>query len=428
MTGQHPPALPGDGQARAGTAGSGRGLGALARLIEDAHSTAPARFVSAVLAAADELGANTARVLLIDFAQVLLVPVGLTTEAEPPVPVTGSVPGRAFVTGAPVLVELADNAGLLVATPLLDGVERLGVLELTFDTGGVDEQLSVQCRRFADLVSQYLISQGRCTDELHIARARRPMSLAAQMQWQVLPPLTAHAPAVTVAGQVEPAYHVGGDAFDYAVNHDRAHVAVFDAMGHGVPASVTTALAVGAYRSCRRRRAGLVETVSHLDEVLAQEFPDDRYVTAALGELDLTSGVLHVTSAGHPAPLLLRGRHVLGPLPVTPTPPLGLGLGAPLSPTVTTAALQTGDRVLFVTDGIIDATDACGRRFGASRLADLVERAALDQLPLAELARSIARGVDAYQHGELADDASLLLVQFNGQPGKSPPAGTAPPP
>jgi hypothetical protein len=159
VTGQHSPAVVGDGQAGAGTAGSAGGLRALARLIEDAHATAPARFVSAVLAATGELGASAARVLLIDFAQVLLVPVGATCEAEEPVAVTGSVAGRAFVTGAPVLVEVTDSAAVLVAMPLLDGVERLGVLELTFGTGGVGEQLTAQCRRFADLVTQYLTSR-----------------------------------------------------------------------------------------------------------------------------------------------------------------------------------------------------------------------------------------------------------------------------
>lgn len=279
---------------RAPRRGQAGGLRALARLIEEAHSTAPARFVSAVVTAARDLGAGAARVLLVDFQQELLIPVGPTAEAGPPVPVTGSVAGRAFVTGAPVVVEAADGAAVIVATPLLDGVERLGVLELAFPTAvrcagagagaaGVDEwgvggQRLAECRRFADLVTQYLASRGRYTDELHIARARVSMSLAAQMQWQVLPPLTAHAPAVTVAGQVEPAYHVGGDAFDYAINREVAHVAVFDAMGHGVPASVTTALAVGAYRHCRRRQAGLVDTLAALDEALAQEFADDRYM------------------------------------------------------------------------------------------------------------------------------------------------------
>ncbi len=160
-----------------------------------------------------------------------------------------------------------------------------------------------------------------------------------------------------------------------------------------------------------RLRHGLVDTVSHLHEVLESEFADDRYVTAVLGELDLSSGVLHLVSAGHPAPLLLRARQVVGTLDIAPVTPLGMSLALPPGAArVREVVSSLGDRVLFVTDGIADAQDGSGRRFGEVRLVDLVERAALDETPLPELARGIARGVYAYQHGDLTDDASLLLV------------------
>ncbi len=385
----------------AGSDGPAAGeLVALEQLLERAHSSAPADLGAAVERAAAALGAPQVRLLLVDFQQELLTPLTAEGRAGEAVPVTGTLAGRAFTTGAPVALR-GDTGDAPVVTPLLDGIERLGVLELTVDDAS--KPAVAACRRFADLVTQFLSTKGRYTDEFHVARQREPMSLAAQM----LPPLTAHAPAVTVAGQVEPAYHVGGDAFDYAINREVAHLAVFDAMGHGVPASVTTALAMGAYCNCRRRGIGLVDTVSHLHEVLESEFADDRYVTAVLGELDLSSGVLHLVSAGHPAPLLLRARQVVGTLDIAPVTPLGMSLALPPGAArVREVVSSLGDRVLFVTDGIADAQDGSGRRFGEVRLVDLVERAALDETPLPEL----ARGVYAYQHGDLTDDASLLLV------------------
>lgn len=74
----------------------------------------------------------------------------------------------------------------------------------------------------------------------------------------------------------------------------------------------------------------------------------------------------------------------------------------------------------------MDAQAEDGRRFGDERLIELVERAALDQLPLAELARGIANGVTDYQDGKLSDDASLLLLEYNGRKGDGPAVGTAP--
>lgn len=308
------------------------GLLALAQLIEHAHSSSPVHLAGIAVEAAAALGADCVRVLLTDFGQELLLPLTATGGTGDPVSISGTLAGRAFTSGAPVAVENADGR-LLVATPLLDGIERLGVLELTLHAGptGAEgrEALLTGCRRFADLLCQVIASKSRYTDELHVARCTEPMGLAAQMQWQLLPPLTAHTPEVTLAGRVEPAYHVGGDAFDYAVNRELAHVGVFDAMGHGVPASVTTALAVGAYRNCRRRRAGLVETIAYLDQVIADEFTDDRFVTAALGELDPATGMLSLVLAGHPAPLLMRDRHVVGMIEAPSGLPLGMSIDRP---------------------------------------------------------------------------------------------------
>ena len=68
----------------------------------------------------------------------------------------------------------------------------------------------------------------------------------------------------TVAGLLEPAYEVGGDCFDYALNGDvMLDVAVFDAMGHGLPSSIISGLAVGAYRHARRTGVPLDRLFAH---------------------------------------------------------------------------------------------------------------------------------------------------------------------
>jgi len=89
------------------------------------------------------------------------------------------------------------------------------------------------------------------------------------MQWQVLPALTVTTPRVAIAGALEPAYDVGGDAFDYAINGDVAHVAIVDAMGHALEASQMSTVAIGAYRHSRRLRAGLEETHRAMDAVVS---------------------------------------------------------------------------------------------------------------------------------------------------------------
>ncbi len=398
-------------------------LRALGQLIEQAHAVAPAALMAAVRESARKLGATHVELLLADFAQQQLVALEERPGEPRRVPVEGTTAGQAFARCVPIMTAAAGGE-VVVTAPLLDGIERLGVLQLTFDTAPP----LASCRRFTDLVSQYVSSKGRITDEFHRLRSIEPMSLAAQMQWQMLPPIAGHAPEVTIAGQVEPAYDVGGDAFDYAVNWDCAQLAIFDAMGHGVSASVTTALAIGSYRSCRRRGDDLVSTLSGMDRAVAEEFVDERFVTALLAELDLATGRIRFLNAGHLQPLLLRERRIV-PLPDVPAGlPLGLGGLLPAAADrLVEHQLQPGDRVLLLTDGILDATDAAGQRFGERRLVELAEQGAQGGLPLAELARIIARGVYEFQDGELADDASLLILEYAA--GRATPApATAPHP
>ncbi len=83
------------------------------------------------------------------------------------------------------------------------------------------------------------------TDRFFQVRRQQPMTLSAEMQWQLMPPLMMDTPQVAIAGALEPAYHVAGDSFDYALNGDVLHLAMVDAMGHGLSAAVMATLAMG---------------------------------------------------------------------------------------------------------------------------------------------------------------------------------------
>jgi len=152
-----------------------------------------------------------------------------------PLPIDDSLAGRAFQTDS--AIERPQSDGVRVFIPLLDGTDRVGVLAFTLDT--VDAPDRRLCRRLAGLVADMLVTKSMYTDRFFQARRRQPLSLAAEMQWQLLPPLMMNTPQVAVAGALEPAYDVAGDSFDYALNDDILHVAMIDAMGHGLGAALT---------------------------------------------------------------------------------------------------------------------------------------------------------------------------------------------
>jgi serine phosphatase RsbU (regulator of sigma subunit) len=225
----------------------------------------------------------------------------------------------------------------------------------------------------------------------------------------MLPPLTYSGPGVSVAGVLEPAYEIAGDTFDYGVNGDDVHLAILDAMGHGLEASVMASLAVSSYRHSRRAGLDLDEMVGAMDAVITSQFPDDRFVTAQLAVLDTVTGRLRYVSAGHPAPMLVRNGRVIGDLDVDPAPPVGLGLR---SPNIMSASLEPGDRLLFLSDGAIEARSPDGELFGRDRLGGLLERAVASGLPSPEVMRRLMHALLDHQEGNLQDDATLVLLEW----------------
>jgi stage II sporulation SpoE-like protein len=384
------------------------GVELLGHLLEASHDLAPDEIVAAVARAGQALDADDVAIYLVDYEQTLLVPLPDGTDRTP-LTIDTTLAGRAF---AAIAVQEADTgSGRRLWLPLLDGAERLGVLGLTLPR--VDDALRVRCGWLATLVAELLMTKGQYTDSYFLTRRRQPMGLAAELQWQLLPPLTLVTPRVVIAALLEPAYEVAGDAFDYALNGDTAHLAVIDPVGHDLTASVLAAVTVGSYRHSRRAGLGLGDTYAAVDQAIATQFGGERFVTGQLAELDCVTGRLQWLNAGHPLPLLVRRAKVVDTLVCQPVPPLGLGLGLP---EIATAALEPADRVLFYTDGVTEGRNLDGEPFGEARLADLLVRETLAGQPAAETMRRLAHAILAHQGRRPRDDATIVFLEWPGPP------------
>jgi hypothetical protein len=257
----------------------------LGHLLEASHLLAPDEIVAAVARAGQALDAEDVAIYLADYEQTLLVPLADGTDRTP-LEIDATLAGRAF---AAIAVQEADTeSGRRLWLPLLDGAERLGVLGLTLPS--VDDPLRERCRWLATLTADLLLSKNQYTDTYAVGRRRQSMSLAAEMQWQLLPPLTFVTPRVVIAGLLEPAYEVAGDAFDYALNGDVAHLAVIDPVGHDLTASVLAAVTLGSYRHSRRAGLDLAATHAAMDQAIAAHFGGERFVTGQLAQLDCGTG------------------------------------------------------------------------------------------------------------------------------------------
>lgn len=358
----------------------------------------------ALAVACESLPAWDPAVYLADFSCQMLLPLTAGLAGED---VAATLAGRAFVTGQPVISRRDDAVRIWV--PVMEQTSRTGVLALTVPEAG--DELLARAKLLGVFAGLVIAMSARVSDVPHLRRCCDELSLPASMQWELLPPLSARIAGALVAGLLEPAYDVAGDAFDYATSDGDLHFAVMDGMGHGLSSTVLTGLAVGAYRHARRNGASVSGMHAAVNEALVSYYDDLSFATGVVARLSTESGRLEWTCAGHPRPLLLRGRKVVAELDVDSGLPFGLGGGVPEPGT---CDLEPGDGVLLYTDGITEARTPDGQEFGLERLTDLVEREAAGELGAEELLRRLVHAVLAHQGGDLRDDATLLLVQWSG--------------
>lgn len=387
----------------------------LGAALRSAQVADPASVPNLVTRVAAEIGATDVVVYLVDFAQTTLQPMP-DSRSHPQVAaredVAGSMAGRAFSTQQVTTAER--DGGFRVWAPIVEGSDRTGVLALTL--AEISEPTLGSCEELGLFTGHLIATQARSTDIYNLHRRRRALTLAAGMQWDLLPPLVLKTTRLVVAGLLEPAYEVGGDCFDYALNGDQFNIAVIDPVGHGVPSALMAALAVGSYRHDRREGQPLERIHTNLDAAMTGDFPDLAFATGQLAQIDIETGSMRWTNAGHPLPLLVRGGRVICELECQPTLPFGLGsiatnVGAPM---IAEEALEPGDSVVFYTDGVVEAHAPGGEQFGQERLADLVTQHTSDLLEPEEIVRRLVAAVLEHQNDTLADDATLVLFRWNG--------------
>ncbi|MER8155886.1 PP2C family protein-serine/threonine phosphatase [Streptomyces sp. NPDC094472] len=380
----------------------------LGMLLDRAHEMPPQLIAPLVAEEVSRIGGRNVSILLQDYDQLLLAPLpGLRLMVGEPERIDDTQAGRAFLSGMTVEQPQAD--GVRMFLPLLDGSDVVGVLAVTLST--VDDDDRRLLRRLAGLIADMLVTKNSYTDQFFRARRREPMTLAAEIQWSLLPPLTMVTPQVAVAGILEPAYDVAGDSFDYALNDDILHVAIIDAMGHGLDAAVLATVAIGAYRHARRADVDLADLYMFMDTAIDAQFGPDHFVTAQMMRLDIGTGHLQWVNAGHPAPLLIRDHRVVQALESPGTLPVGFG-GA--IPQINDQLLSRGDRILFFTDGLIEEHRAGEEQFGEERMLEFVDRAGCVGEGVQEMVRGLSHTLMRERGGVTTDDATLFMVEWSG--------------
>ncbi|MGW5877034.1 PP2C family protein-serine/threonine phosphatase [Nocardiopsis terrae] len=376
-------------------------------LVRSVHESGPIEVLEAAGRYGTAIGLSKITVHLVDLQQRLLVPL----TGGPILDVDSSVAGEAYRSDTLRLAEGgADELSLWL--PLKDGADRVGVLHIR--TPRIDEPILRRCHTLASLLALVVTSK-RAYSDTYVRRTRtRDVQLRTEMLRAFLPPRTLGARRGVSTAVLEPAYELGGDAFDHSITRDTLHAVILDAMGHDLASGLTASVAMAGARSARRNGADLAELTDNVEHALVTWLPE-RFCTAVFATLDLSTGVFSWVNCAHPAPLLIRDRRLVeGAMDRTPELPLGLdGVFTDVSPrTVHEFALEPGDQVLLYTDGVTDAHDSDGQMFGLERFTDFVIRAASADEPAPETLRRLIHAIHDHQRGSFTDDATIMLLEW----------------
>ncbi|MFD3726230.1 PP2C family protein-serine/threonine phosphatase [Streptomyces sp. NPDC058671] len=346
---------------------------------------------------------------LADYGLRSLQLVGRAPHAPRQVLIHDSPQGRAFGAQEPYVTQEADSVS--VHLPVTVRGDRMGVLTVGLPTGSDLVPLLPELRHLCEALGHEILVAERDTDLYVLARRATRMTLAAEMQWQLLPGLSCARPEFALGAHLEPAYAIFGDNYDWSASDDQLTLTVTNGMGEGIEAALLTNLAINALRNARRGGLGLADQAALADQAVYAQYRGSAYVSVLLMRFDLATGEVEAVDAGSPRLWRLRGRSVER---VSLEAQLPLGMFEESSYVPERFTVLPGDRLLFGSDGVYDAASPEGESYGERALARALTATRL--LPPTQVPGAVLRELATYHGGTpLEDDALVVCLDWHGR-------------
>ena len=254
------------------------------------------------------------------------------------------------------------------------------------------------------------------------AQRRHEMEMATNIQESAIPRVFPPFPDETrmdIVATMQAARDIGGDFYDfYFITSDRFMFMIADVSGKGVPAALYMMRAKTTIKGIAQTGLPLAEVAKRTNEALSRDNDANMFVTAWLGELNLTTGVVTFVNAGHNPPI--RTSSDSAPEFVRDRSGLMLGAMGGITYKSHELTLRPGEALYLYTDGITEQPDERGDLFGEERLRFSLESMLSNGVAAVEggsspLLRAVFHAVVAYGGlVEQADDCTQLIVRYNG--------------
>ncbi|MBZ6226613.1 PP2C family protein-serine/threonine phosphatase [Streptomyces olivaceus] len=384
-------------------------LTAVERALRAATPNALLDIVTAALM--EQYGAARVELRLADYGMRSLQAVETVPFSTEPVMIHDSPQGRAFGSQEPYVLPDPDGHAVTVHFPVTIRGDRMGVLSVTMPEDRHAQALIPEMQHICDVLGHEILVAERDTDLYLLARRAARLTLAAEMQWQLLPGRACSRPEFSLGGHLEPAYSIFGDNFDWSASADHLTLTVTNGMGEGIEAALLTNLAVNAMRNARRAGLGLADQACLADQAVYAQYRGAAHVSVLLLRFDLATGEVRAVDAGSPRLWRLRDKQVAA-MPFDAQLPLGMFGDTPY--TCEEFRVRPGDRLLIGSDGVYDTASAAGEMYGERALARSLASTRL--LPPPQVPGAVLRELATYRgQTPLDDDALVVCLDWNGR-------------
>ncbi|QGV76854.1 PP2C family protein-serine/threonine phosphatase [Streptomyces ficellus] len=349
--------------------------------------------------------------LMADYAMTILQPVNALPYTAEPVSVHASAPGRAFGSQQPHVERPARATHVIAHFPVSVRGDRIGVLTVRLPEDQYNQQTERELHEIAEVLGHEIAVAERDTDLYLQARRANRLTLAAEMQWQLLPGRSCARPEYEIGAQLEPAYAIYGDNFDWSASADHLTLTVTNGMGEGIEAALLTNLAINALRNARRAGLSLVDQAFLADQAIYGHYHGAAHLSVLLLRFDLATGEVEIVDAGSPKMWRLR-QGKAEPIELEAQLPLGM-----FEDTIYAAQPFTvlpGDRLFFLSDGVYDVASPAGERYSETALTRAMTATRL--LPPSQVPRAVLHELAGHRGPiDADDDAMVVCLDWHGR-------------
>ncbi|MEM1447382.1 MAG: SpoIIE family protein phosphatase [Planctomycetota bacterium] len=299
----------------------------------------------------------------------------------------------------------AENLASMLCVGIIYQGQAIGTLQLFTEEIRQFTQFEIDLVRaiaqlLATAIENARLDEARADNQ----KMLRQLHLAADVQRRMLPRKMPELSGYDIAARYVPSFELSGDFYDFIDLDHSLGIGVGDVVGKGVAASLLMASSRSSLRAYAQDLYDLDEVVSRVNQQMCRDTLESEFVTLWYGTLNHDTGRLTYCNAGHEAPLLVRDGELI-PLDVG-----GMIVGVDRDQAYDKGVwdFKPGDMLLLYTDGLPDAMNADGDRFGRERteqlLLDVADMSANDAL------NHILWTVRQYTGPRRATDDTTLIV------------------